>query len=193
MLKTLLLLFTILFCVVSYAQNGFLIVKKKNKTVRYFGKDSRLTFQLNNGQWITGFIDRIERDSFYYTQEIIRYYTIGTDTLRYRGLQYALSDISALPSAKQQYYFRNDQVYITNGNEKFVWARNGFILQLAGGGYAGLNIVNDLYRKERPFAGKNLTELGIAAAVFMVGTFLHMRFDPFIRPGKKYKLELVSF
>jgi hypothetical protein len=27
----------------------------------------------------------------------------------------------------------------------------------------------------------------------LVGTFLHARFDPVIRPGKKYKLELVGF
>ena len=175
------------------AQQGFLLVKKRNKTVRYFGKDDRLTFQLANGQWITGTIDKIMRDTFEFTQEIIRYYPIGIDTFRYRGQQYALSDIKAIPSARQQYYFQNDQVHITLGRERFAWIRNGFILQVAGGGYAGLNIVNDLYRNDPPFAKDHLVGLGIAAGAFLVGTFLHARFDPVIRPGKKYKLELVGF
>lgn len=172
---------------------GISIGKKRNKTVRFFGIDDRLTFQLDNGQWITGMVDKIERDSFEYTQEIIRYYPIGTDTLRYRGQHYALSDITAIPSKNQQYYFANDQVIITLGREKFVWARNGFIFQVAGAGYAGLNIINDLYRKEPPFTGTKVSGLAISAAAFIFGSFLHARFDPFVRPGKKYRFELINY
>ena len=192
-LKTILPILIICLSLNSPAQQGFLVVKKRGKTVRFFGTDNRLTFQLEDGQWITGTIDKIEKDSFQYTQEIIRYYTIGTDTFRYRGQHYALSDIRAIPSKNQQYYFKNDQVYIILGREKFVWARNGFIFQVAGAGYAGLNIVNDLYRKEPPFTSNKVIGLGVSAIAFIFGSFLHARFDPYLRPGKKYKFELVSF
>ena len=192
-LKSILPILIVCVSLTLHAQQGFLLVKKRNKTVGFFGKESRLTFQLSNGQWITGMIDKIEKDSFQYTQEIIRYYTIGTDTFRYRGQHYALSDIHAIPSKNQRYYFKDDQVNIILGREKFVWARNGFIFQLAGAGYAGLNIVNDLYRKEPPFTGKKITGLAVSAVSFIFGSFLHARFDPFIRPGKKYKFELISF
>ena len=191
-MKTTLLIVTVLLCVVTQAQNGFLIIKKGKKTVQVFGTDTRLTFQQGNGQWITGFIDKIEKDSFSYTQEIIRYYPIGTDTIRYKGLKFSPRDIYALPSKRQQYYFQNDQVYITLGHEKFIWIRNGFIFQVAGAGYAGLSIINDLYRNDPPFAKENLAGLGIAAATFLFGTLLHFKFDPYIRPGKKYRIELVS-
>ena len=191
-MKTTLLIVTVLLCVVTQAQNGFLIVKKGKKTIQFFGTDSRLTFQQSNGQWITGFINKIEKDSFTYTQEIIRYYTIGTDTIHYKGLRFSPKDISTLPSKRQQYYFQNDEVIITLGHENFVWVRNGFIFQVAGAGYAGISIINDLYRGDPPFAKKNLAGLGIAAATFLFGTLLHIKFDPYIRPGKKYRIELVS-
>ena len=191
-LKTSLLVLTVLFSLLSQAQNGFLIVKKRGKPVRFFGKDSPFTFQLETGQWITGTINKIEKDTFEFTQEVIRYYPIGTDTFRFRGQRYALSDIHAIPSKRQQSYFQNDQLHIRLGREKFAWVRNGFLFQVAGGGYAGLNIINDLYRNDPPFAKNNLAELGIATAVFLFGTFLHSKFDPVIRPGKKYRFELVS-
>jgi hypothetical protein len=188
-LKSAFLIVAVCLSISTPAQNGFLVVKKRNKPVRYFGTGNRLTFQTSNGQWITGFIDKIEKDSFQFTQEIIRYYTIGTDTFGYKGQQYAVSDIYAIPSKRQQHYFQNDQVHM----ERFAWARNGFIFQVAGAGYAGLNIINDLYRKDPPFTSKKAAGLGIAAATFLFGTFLHARFDPVLRPGKKYRFELVSF
>jgi hypothetical protein len=190
---------TIFFCIAvilsipAYSQNGFIVVKKRNRPVLTFGKDSRLTFLQDNGQWITGMIDKIVKDSFYFTEEIIRYYTIGTDTLHLKGLRFALTDIYAIPSKRQQYYFYNDQVHITLGHENFVWIRNGFIFQVAGAGYAGLNIINDLGRKEPPFAKNNITSLSISAATFLLGTMLHIKFDPYIRPGKKYTFHLIQF
>lgn len=192
-LKPILLFLVIWVSPKLHAQQGFLLVKKKNKTVRFYGIDDRLTFQLSNGQWITGTINKIEKDSFQYTQEIIRYYTIGTDTFRYRGQRYGLSDIYAIPSKNQRYSFKNDQVYIIPGREKFLWARNGFIFQVAGAGYAGLNIINDIYRNESPFTSKKITGLAVSAVSFIFGSFLHSRFDLFIRPGKKYRFELISF
>jgi len=177
LLQLTLVILTVLFCFTAGAQNGFLSVKKRNKQVMYYGKDSRLTFKTQDGEWITGFIEKIEKDSFYFSQQVIRYYTIGTDTLNFTGLGFALTDITALPPRHRH----------------FMWLRNGFLFQLLGGGDAGLNIINDLYRNDPPFARRNLPWLGISTAIFLFGTFLHFNFDPSIRPGRKYKFELISF
>lgn len=175
-MKTILFFLTILLYITAQAQNGFLVVKKKSKPVLFFGKGSRFTFQAHNGEWLSGTIDKIEKDSFTFSQQIVRYYAIGTDTLNFKGLRFSLTDIAALPSKRQH----------------FSWLRNGFLFQLAGGGYAGLNIVNDLYRKDPPFARKNLSGLAIAAGTFLLGTLLHIKHDPYIRPGKKYSFHLVQ-
>lgn len=143
----------------------------------YYGKDSRLTFKTPDGEWITGFIEKIEKDSFSFSQQVILYYTIGTDTLNFTGLRFALTDITALPPRHRH----------------FMWLRNGLFFQLLGGGNVALNIINDLYRNDPPFAKQNLRWLGISAATFLVGTFLNANFDPSIRPGKKYKFELIPF
>jgi hypothetical protein len=176
LLKTFLLILTVLLCIATQAQNGFLVVKKKNKAIMFYGKGSRLTFQAHNGDWLSGTIDKIDKDSFTFSQQIIRYYTIGIDTLDFKGLRFSLTDIAALPSKKQH----------------FTWLRNGFIFQLGGAGYAGLNVVNDLYRKDPPFARDKLGGLAIAAGTFLTGTLLHMKFDPYIRPGRKYSLHLIE-
>jgi hypothetical protein len=193
MSRTLLCIFFVFIHSQGTAQNGFIVVKKKNKTIRYFAKDSHITFQLHDGQWLTGIITKVLPDSFYLTRQIIRYYTIGTDTLRYKGLAFALKDIQALPSKRMQFVYDHDQVRIVMGRERFVWIRNGSIFKLGGAGYFGLNVVNDLYRKEPPFTSKKLPELGIAVAMFVFGEFLQQRFDPYLRIGKKYRLEAFVF
>lgn len=176
-----------------FAQNGFIVVKKRKKTERTYGKDDHLTFQQRDGQWVTGIVTRIDRDSISFTREIIHYYSIGVDTLHISGYRYAASDIRAIPSKKQMFVYRNDQVDITLGHERFVWLRNGFIFQVAGAGYIGLNVINDLTNRQPPFAREHLDGLGIAAFAFLAGTIMHWRFDPTIRIGKKYSVRFVSF
>lgn len=184
----------LLFCVSqSHAQNGFIVVKKGHKTIRYFAKDSHIIFQLQDGQWLNGTIEKVLADSFYMTQEIIRYYTIGTDTLRYKGLGFALNEVKVLPSKRMQFVYDQGQGKVVLGRERFVWLRNGLIFRLAGAGYVGLNIVNDLYRKEAPFTSKKLPELAIGAAMFIIGEFMHRKFDPYVRIGKKYKIQAIVF
>jgi hypothetical protein len=192
MLKVLLLLLVMTCSVAGYSQNGFIVLKKRNKTIQYFAKDSYIIFKLNDGQWLRGIITHITPDSFYLTQEIIRYYSIGTDTIRYKGLSFSLKDISTMPTRKQGFVYDRDQVRVIPGHERFIWLKNGLIFQAAGGGYTGLNAMNDLYYNDPPFENK-LLELGIGVGVFLLGQLLHFRFDPFLNIGKKYHLESVVF
>jgi len=191
MTKAVFVFFIMFCCLEGYAQNGFIVLKKRQKSVRYFWKDSHFTFQLQNKQWLTGIITKITPDSFYLTQEIIRYYSMGSDTLHFSGLAFALKDVFALPTKKELINFEHDQVKVILGHEKFVWVRNGFIFQVAGAGYLALSIGNDLIHNDPPFAKENLPGLAIGAAVFLLGEVLHLGFDPYLHIGKKYHLESV--
>jgi hypothetical protein len=193
MIKGLLVIIAITCSVYGFSQNGFIILKKKKKTLQYYAKDSHITFQLHDGQWLSGIIEHITSDSFYFTQEIIRYYPIGTDTLHFKGLPFALHDVDALPARGHSVVYRNDQVFVTPGRQKLLWLKNGLLFQAAGAGYVGLNIVNDAYRDERIFSSKRVSELGVSAAVFLLGTILRLRFDPYLRIGNRYRLESVVF
>jgi hypothetical protein len=150
-----------------------------------------MTFQLRDGQWLTGIVRKIAEDSFYFTQEIIHYNLYGSDTSHFSGLAFALNDVNALPTKKELIVYDNDQVRIILGHERFAWVRNGFIFQAAGAGYFMLNVINDWIGKTPPFAKSNLPGLGISAGVFLVGELLHLNFDPYIRIGKKYRLQCV--
>jgi hypothetical protein len=176
-----------------FSQGGYIVLKKGHKNIQYFWKDGHFTFLPKDGQWITGIITKISKDSFYFTQEIIRYQFMGADTLHVSGYRFALSDISTLPTKNEEVVYDNDRVRIIPGNEKYVWIRNGFIFRLAGAGYTGLNLFNNLIHKEPPFSDNNLNKLGVGATVFLIGVLLHLTYDPYIRLGKKYHLECVTF
>ena len=193
MIKTILLIPAFIFSVAAFSQGGYLVLKKRNKHLCYFWKDARITFQTKDKQWIHGIITNIHNDSFSLTREMIRYPVIGrTDTARFSGYQFSLKDVYALPTKKELIVHDNGQVRVILGHEKFVWVRNGFIFQVVGAGWVGLNVANDLVGNRPPFEKKHLKGLGIGSAVFAIGTILHWCFYPHIRMGKKYHLEAVA-
>lgn len=116
---------------------------------------------------------------------------MGDDTFHVSGFKFAIREIEVLPAKKQMVYYRDDRVIVIPGHTKFMWVKNGLLFQAAGVGYATLNIANHVIDKDPPFAKKNLTGLGIAAGLFFLGEFLHLRYDPFIHLGRKYRLEAV--
>jgi hypothetical protein len=170
-------------------QSNYIVLKKGGKGIKHFWTGSYIIFQLKDGQWLNGVITKITPDSFYFKNEIIRYYLMGTDTLHFSGYSFSLKDIRALPTRKQMIVYKNDQVRVVPGHEKFLWIRNGFIFQVTGAGYIGLNVTNHLINNDPLFGKKNLLNLGIGAAVFLFGEVLHLRFYPYLRIGKKYHLE----
>jgi hypothetical protein len=176
----------------AYAQNGYIVLKKRQKPIQYFWKDAHFTFQTRDRQWITGIITGISNDSFYFTQEIIRYNLLATDTLHFGGMKFSIKDVYALPTKNEEIVYDHDRVRIILGHEKFVWVRNGFIFQVAGAGYVGLSIANDLAQNDPPFAKSNLAGIYIGSALFLIGTLMHLRFDPYIHTGTKYNLACVT-
>jgi hypothetical protein len=189
MTKAIFFILAVSFSYVTSSQGEYLVLKKKNRNIRYLGKDSRITFQTNDGQWVHGIITKVHNDSFYLTREMIRYTLFGADTSHFSGFMFNVKDVYALPTRKEMIVHDNNRVRVVLGHEKFVWVRNGFIFQLSGAGYVGLRVVNDLISDSPPFAKKNLAGLGIGSAVFIIGTLLHQKFYPHIRIGKKYQIE----
>ncbi len=107
-------------------------------------------------------------------------------------MAFSISDVFALPTAREEIVYRQDQVHVILGHEKFVWVKNGFIFQVIGAGYIGLNIVNDLASNEHPFAKDNLAGIYIGFTLFLIGTVLYFSYHPYIHLGKKYHIKCVS-
>jgi hypothetical protein len=186
--KTILVVILLFYSCFAYSQRHYLVLRKKNKSLQFYWKGSHFTFQQKDREWITGILTKITTDSFYFTKEVIRYNGMGTDTLRYGGYSFEITDVYALPTKNELMVYENDRVHIILGHEKFAWVRNGFIFMVVGAGYAGVSITNDLVNNSPPFAKENLAGLGIAAGVFLFGLYLHHNFDPYIHIGKKYQL-----
>lgn len=176
----------------AFTQKDFFVLMKHHQTLQTFVEDSHITFQFNNGSWITGIITKIQNDSFYFKQEIIHYYLMGSDTQYISGYKIALADVHAIPRKNFSYNYAGDNIHLTYGRQSFIYIKNGFIFKLLGGGYIALNLINDLSDNEPPFAKNNIAPLGIAAAAYIAGIMLHRNYKPVLVLGKKYHLEYIS-
>lgn len=174
-----------------YAQNDILVLKKGNKSLQYFYKDSHISFQLQNKDWVKGIITKIENDSFIFTKEIIRYYTMGSDTSRIAGYHYALSDVYAMPKKGVQIDYINERFQITTsgGHQHWYWIKSGWLFRVMGAGYALLSITNGIVKHNFTLTASNL---GIAAGVFLGGVILKQTYKLTLRMGGKYHLEIIG-
>jgi len=178
--------------ILLFAQNDVLVYKKGDKTIQHFYKDSYISFQLKNNEWMKGFITSIEKDSFYFTKEIVRYYTMGSDTSRFAGYHYALNDIYAMPKKGVQIDYLGDRFRITRdgGHQHWYWIKSGWIFRIGAAGYAALSVANSLIKNSFSFTG---SKLGIAAGIFAAGVILKKTYKLTHQLGKKYHLETMKF
>lgn len=192
MIKLLLTIFPTLLLVYAYSQNDFLVFKKRHTTIDRFYKDSYISFQLRDGEWVKGKIAKIVKDSFYLTKEII-IYGMRNDTLHYGGFRYSLKDIYAMPKPGVfiDYINGSFQISMSGGHQHFYWIKSGWIFRYGAMGYAALNIFNSLTQNDFSLA-KEKTPLGIAAAVFLFGEILHRTYKLTYRLGRKYYFEYVK-
>jgi hypothetical protein len=185
-----LILFTCSVTLLS-AQNDVLVYKRGHQKLQYFFKDSYISFQLKDQQWTKGFITGIQNDSFYFTKEIVRYYTMGSDTIRYAGYHYAIGDIYAMPKKGVQIDYIGDQFGIaTNGgHQHWYWIKSGWVFRVGAAGYAALDVANGIINHNFSFTG---SRLGIAAGVFAAGMILKKTYKLTHRLGKKYHFETME-
>jgi len=177
----------------GYAQNDLLLFKKGRRTLATYAKDSYISFQLANGQWIKGIITRIANDSFYLTQEIVLYNFGHNDTSHYSGFHFTLNDVYALPKPGVQIDYIDGHWQITGsgGHVHFYWIKHGWLFRVGGAGYAALDVVNGLIRNDLSFE-KEKTSLAIAAGVFLFGVVLQHTYKLTYHLGKKYRLETLK-
>lgn len=166
----------------SRAQADMVILKKRNKTVDRYFIGSYIYFETEKNQRWSGKIYKLKADTIFIVPIEERVYMhnwglVLTDTIELNRIGIALNTISN----------------ITKRNENLVFVKNGSLLQLLGGGYAVLNVINTVTSqdKEPVFGSKNLKNLGIAAGVFGIGTLQRLLYKDYYPLGKKYKLKIL--
>ena len=176
-MKLLLAIIMGLFTATCFAQDlsdVITVTKKNGRHLKTFQKNSRIDLLTHNGSQIAGVIQNIENDTVYITQYVTRelptqFGTKYLDTLNKYIIPVLFKEIKAV------------EVY----EPKFSRVRIGSLLQLGGGGYIILNLVNGLYlkthRDNKANIRKNLQSLGIGAAAFATGLALNK-----FMPPKKY-------
>ena len=181
-MKYLLFAVSILCSYLSFSQSSdFLILKKGERTIQTFFPGSHINFQLDDYQWLEGNIIKIIHDSIYIEQQktqsgISMWGTPAEQTLNLGELHFNIHDIIALP-------FKQKGIGIIN---------NGALFQLGGGAYILLNIFNSIAQSTPFFTGQNLTNVGIAAGVLIIGTILELSHPSEIKLGKKYSLQTIN-
>lgn len=174
-------IFAILVTHISYAQQDFLLVKKRNKTVASYYTGNPITFRTTSGQWVDAYINKIINDTLYIKEfELVRYVNAwgmpAVDTMWRNRRKITTKDMAAFPRKSQSVNYIKD----------------GTLFQVASGGYILLNVINTLSDGDAIFENNNGMRLGIAAVVFAIGTLMHSSRSPVIEIGKKYRLQYIK-
>ncbi|MGH2564520.1 MAG: hypothetical protein ACRDE5_08405 [Ginsengibacter sp.] len=134
-----LILIALLLCSsIVYSQTDFFVFKKGNRQLAFFKKDSYIAFQLKSKEWITGYITKVQNDSFYVKPFIVHYTLMGPDTIYYRINSFAVTDVFAMPRKGELFNYTNGHTTMIFANEHWVWIKNGWFFLVPGGVYAGL-------------------------------------------------------
>jgi hypothetical protein len=176
-----------------YSQQGFLLLKKRDKSVKTFWTGSTIAFQLRNQEWQKGELTKIDNDSFYIRPMIVQYRLMGADTFHYPVLGFALSDVYVMPKKGYliDYVDGRFQISRSGGHVHWYWIKSGWIFRVGGAAYAGVNTINGAIQNDLS-SPENKMQLGIAAAVFLVGVLLQKIYKPTLRLGGKYHLQIVN-
>ncbi len=161
----------------------YLLMKKPNgRHAGTYFKGSPISFKLQNGIGIEGWIEDIRDDSVFVRQWNIQTFmtSLGTtrvDTVGYYVHKLRYTDIfSIVPKRKTG----------------FAYVKNGAIFMIGGLGYAALNVINGAYFNEPVTSGKNLRSLGIALGVAGGGFVLNRIHRKKIREGKEYIIQYMK-
>lgn len=176
-------LFTLIICIHqnTWAQSDVLVLKEKGRNIRSWVKDDFIRFQYVTTQWIEGKIKNIARDSVFINAFVTRqipnqfgFPTIDTAWFGLMGIH--ISEFIGMPG---------------NPFKSGIFT-NGTLLQLGGAAYIFLNLFNSIQGGEQVFSSSNLTSIGIAAGVFMIGKIQSWRHRPYIQIRKKYSMQIIS-
>ncbi len=174
----------------NYSQQAILLFKKRNITIQSFWAGSTIAFQSRDKQWQKGEITSIRNDSFFIRPGVVQYNLLTTDTFYYNIAGFSVSDVYALPKKGVLIDYKDGEFRISRsgGHQHWYWIKSGWLVRVAGAGYAGLIVANSLIDSDLSISDSK-TELGVAAGVFLVGVLLKKVYKLTIRTGKKYHME----
>lgn len=119
-------------------KSDFISLKKKQKTINHYFKNTQITFLHTNGGYVSGIIMDIKHDSIFLKIPDIR--QMGNpwgipiwDTVAVSYAKYHYKEIAAIPKPPRSFEF----------------VRNGLLLKIAGAGYGTLHTVNGLIQKDK--------------------------------------------
>ena len=171
----------IIFCVkLGFTQSDLLVLKQRNQTIQSWVPGSILNFQFSSKQWIQGIIKNIHNDSVLMEQivlvQVANQFGFPTiDTSKMGIMKFHVNEIYGLPK-------RNSSSGIIS---------NGTLFKLGSAGYIFLNISNSLIQNDQVFSSQNLTRIGIASGIFLIGSILSASHKTYIILGKKYTMETI--
>ncbi len=181
MKRCILLIIVSLLFASSFAQSDFIELKKNNKVLQTWFRESYITLQLKNGQWLDAIIFKIQDDSL-----TLRPYMLQTninrlglnfiDTIYYGLMKVNFNAIKAFPKK----------------DKGFSYVKNGLIFEIAGGGYLLLNVINTLSNNDPVFGSDNIPNLSIATGVLALGIALALTHTSSYIIGKKYHVEYIA-
>jgi hypothetical protein len=162
------------------AQTDLLAFKKKNRTIQSWSSGSYIVFQMENRQWLEGFVRKVWRDSV--RVDLVKFNRVvnnwgfySIDTARMGLIDLHVKELRALPKKNFSYNI------LTNGQ----------LFKLGAIGYVGLNIINTLSSKDPVFAPENASRLGIAGLVYLGGALLGSFHRTYWEVGKRYRFVIV--
>lgn len=173
-MKQLLTAFLLLLSVSCFSQNDLLVLKQKKQIIQTWIPGSIFHFQYSSKQWVQGIIKQIKNDSV--TIDMISIIQVPNsfgyptiDTAHMGLMRFHVNEIYGMPK-------RDYAGIITNGA----------LFQLGSAAYILLNLANTIIHKEQLFSSVNITRLGVAGGVFLLGSILSASHKTYIRLGKKY-------
>ena len=162
------------------AQTDLLAFKKNGRTIQSWSSGSYIVFQMENRQWLEGFVRKVWRDSV--RVDLVKFNRVvnnwgfySMDTARMGLIDLHVKELRALPKKNFSYNI------FTNGQ----------LFKLGAIGYAGLNIINTLSSKDPVFAPENASRLGIAGLVYLGGALLGSFHRTYWEVGKRYRFVIV--
>lgn len=174
--------FLLLLCMEkTYAQSNILVFKEKNRNVKSWVKDDFIHFQYATTQWMDGKIKKITSDSIYINAYVLRqipnqfgFPTIDTSWFGLMGIH--LSEIIGMPGNR----YRSGII------------GNGTLFQIGGSSYILINVLNSIIKSDNVFRSANITSIGIAAGIVLIGKLQSLKYRPYIRIRKKYSMQIIS-
>ncbi len=166
----------------SFSQAGdFVVIKKKNQTIRTFFSGSYARFQLLGGEWFNGRIVHIQNDSLFFREVIVQ--QVPTP--------WGVTRLDTMTTSVRKVHY-NDIIAVPRRKESFTYIKNGSLLMIGGGGFIALNLVNSAHQHYAPFGKDNLQGMLTAAGAFAAGKTMHKLHKPYHTMGKKYKVRYIK-